>query len=304
MNPHRPTSLLEYVGQPAAVSELCAAIASARRRGTQLDHFLVTGPAGVGKTSLVGCVAAELGVPLVTATATAIEHKGHLASLLATLTPGAVLFIDEIHALPKKNLFEVLYSALEDGVLDMPAGARVVRVELPRFTLAAATTKPGALPRPLIDRFGHQLQLYPHGEDSLLRVVMAAASRMGVSIAAEAAAEIARRSRGTPRVALRLLRRVVDRCPGFVDLGTATAALDTIVDRRGLDAQSRAYLAIVADRGPMGLEAIAQRLGVDRGELEDGIEPFLIASGLVERTSKGRVVTETGRAALPLRLVA
>lgn len=304
MNADRPTSLVDYVGQPAAVRELTTAITSAKRRGRQLDHVLISGGPGLGKTTLAHCLATALAARCTETSAPAIEHKGQLASLLVSLNEGDVLFVDEIHAL-KTAIAETLYTAMEDRVLDMPAGNKVIRVELPAFTLVGATTCPGKLPRPLVERFGHRIVLRPHSELDVAMIVARAAGRAGVVMDGESCAEVARRSRGVPRVALRLTRRVIDLVDGQVaTFETVTTALDQLgIDRHGLEARDRAYMAIVCDRA-IGLEAIAGRLGCDVEEVEGEIEPYLVRCGYVERTKAGRKVTEEGRAAMPLRLVA
>lgn len=299
----RPTSFDDFIGQTEVIANLRQSVRAAKRGGWQLDHVLFTGPAGLGKTSLAGVITAELGGKLHMTSAPTIEHKGALASLLTTLEDGDVLFIDEIHAL-NRPLAETIYSALEDRMIDLPAGKKVIRVPLPKFTLLGATTHAGMLPKPLLDRFGLVCQLRFYDVADLATIVLGSADRLGVAIDEEAAAEIARRSRGTPRLANRLLRRVRD----FV-LGTdassglmarriggslAAVALEKLgVDDRGLGALDRAYLA-AASRGPIGIEAITSALSEQRATIEDAVEPFLVQLGFVARTRAGRVATEAG----------
>jgi Holliday junction DNA helicase RuvB len=300
----RPQRLAEFIGQEQARANLRVFIEAARTRGEALDHVLLVGPPGLGKTTLAQVVANELGARLHVTSAPAIEHRGQLASLLTSLGDGDVLFVDEIHALDRA-IAEILYSALEDRVLDMPAGKRVIRVPLPRFTLVAATTHAGKLPAPLRDRFGITCQLKPYDEGDLAQIVARAARLLGLAIDPDGCTEVARRSRGVPRVANKLLRRVRDHasnaCPSSarngvsIDGPTVITALDaTGVDARGLGDLDRRYLAAVADR-PIGLDAIAAQLGEDRRTLEDAIEPHLIQAGLVRREARGRVATEAGR---------
>jgi holliday junction DNA helicase RuvB len=302
----RPTCFDDYVGQAAVVAQLRGAVRAARRGGWQLDHVLLAGPPGLGKTTLAQVVANELGARLHATSAPAVEHRGQLASLLTSLSDGDVLFIDEIHALDRA-IAEILYSALEDRVLDMPAGKKVIRVPLPKFTLVAATTHAGKLPAPLRDRFGLALQLAPYAETELAQVVARAARLINLAIEPDGCAEVARRSRGVPRIANKLLRRVRDYaengCPSVrngvpIEASIVAAALDaTGVDARGLGDLDRRYLAAVADR-PIGLDALAAQLGEDRRTLEDAIEPHLIQAGLVRREARGRVATDAGRAHL------
>jgi holliday junction DNA helicase RuvB len=301
----RPTSFDDYVGQTEVIANLRGAVRAAKRDGWQLDHMLFAGPAGLGKTSLAQVVANELGVKLHVTSAPAIEHKGALASLLTTLSDGDVLFIDEIHALDRK-LAETIYSALEDRVIDLPAGKRVIRVPLPKFTLLGATTHAGKLPKPLLDRFGFVWQLRSYTLPEMTTIVTRSASMLGVAIDLDGATAIARASRGTPRIATRLLRRVRDVAAnaaadgalcgeGTVNGPLATAALAQLgIDHLGLDALDRRYLAVVADR-PVGVEAICAELGEDRSTIEDAVEPWLMQAGLIQRGGKGRLATEAGR---------
>lgn len=300
----RPLSFDDYVGQREVVESLRTTVRAARRGGWQLDHQLFTGPKGLGKTSIAQVVANELGSRLRVTSAPAISHRGQLASLLTSLQDGDVLFIDEIHRL-KVPLQEVLYTAMEDHVLDMAAGTRVIRVPLPRFTLLGATTHAGLLSAPLRDRFGFIWQLRFYDVADLTTIVLGSAAKLGVAIDEEGAAEVARRSRGTPRLANRLLRRVRDFVLGTDSVGGLTTrriggalvavALDRIgVDGRGLDALDLAYLR-AAIAGPMGVEAIASALSEQPQTIEDAVEPYLVQIGFVSRTRKGRVVTEAGR---------
>jgi Holliday junction DNA helicase RuvB len=306
----RPTSFDSYVGQTEVMTNLRGAVSAAKRGGWQLDHVLMTGPAGYGKTSCAQVIANELGGKLHVTSAPAIEHKGALASLLTALEEGDVLFIDEIHALDRK-IAEVLYTALEDRVLDMPAGKRVIRVPLPKFTLIGATTHAGKLPKPLIDRFGIVCQLRAYSTIELATIITRSAHKLGVAIDDDGAAVIANASRGTPRIANRLLRRVRDAAVNAVGVGAivslrgttvgaidgalAVAALDQLgIDRAGLSPLDRRYLAIVAER-PVGIEAICAELGEDRSTIEDAVEPFLLAANMIKRGGKGRLATETGR---------
>ena len=300
----RPRSFDTYIGQAEVVSQLRGAVSAARKGGWQLDHVLLTGMQGLGKTSIASVIANELGTRLRATSAAAIGHKGALASLLTTLEDGDVLFIDEIHALD--HLAETIYLALEDRVLDLPAGKRMIRVPLPKFTLVAATTHAGKLPAPLRDRFGITCQLRPYDEAELTMIVARSAHLIGVAIDDAGALEIARRSRGTPRVANKLLRRVRDAVEnaganasaGAIDGVDVAAALDAVgVDFAGLTEIDRRYLAAIADR-PVGIEALASLLGEDRRTLADAIEPHLLRAGLLRREAKGRVATDAGRAHL------
>lgn len=313
----RPTSFDDYIGQADVIANLRQAVRAAKRGGWQLDHMLFTGPAGLGKTSLAGVISAELGGKLRATSAPAIEHKGALASLLTTLEDGDVLFIDEIHALDR-TVAECLYSAMEDRVIDLPAGKRVIRVPLPRFTLLAATTHPGKLTKPLLDRFGFCWQLKPYTLPEMVAILSRSANKLGVAIDEEGAAVIARAARGTPRIANRLLRRVRDVAAnaaadgalvlsGLEDLSGAsgtingplaiTALAQLGIDHLGLDSLDRRYLTIVAER-PVGIEAICAELAEDRSTIEDAVEPFLLQAGLIKRGGRGRLATEAGRAHL------
>ncbi len=313
----RPTCFDDYIGQVETIANLRQAVRAAKRGGWQLDHMLFAGPAGLGKTSLAGVIAAELGGKLRSTSAPAIEHKGALASLLTTLGEGDVLFIDEIHALDRA-VAECLYAAMEDRVIDLPARKHVIRVPLPKFTLLGATTHAGKLPKPLLDRFGFVWQLKPYTLSEMTRVVARSAAKIGVVIDEAGAVVIARASRSTPRIANRLLRRVRDVASNaaadgalvvgsFEDLtcgnGTINAPLALValsqlgIDHLGLDDLDRRYLTAVLSR-PVGIEAICAELAEDRSTIEDAVEPFLLQAGLVTRGSKGRIATEAGRAHL------
>lgn len=302
----RPTSFDDFVGQVEVIASLRESVRAARHGGWQLDHFLFAGAAGLGKTSLSAVIAAELHAKLHATSAPALEHRGALATLLTTLATGDVLFIDEIHALDQ-SVAECLYLAMEDRVIDMSAGKRVIRVPLPSFTLLGATTHPGRLPKPLLDRFGFVWQLRAYTLPELQTIVTRAAGKLGVAIDDVGAAVIARASRGTPRIANRLLRRVrdaavnalVDGVNCTIDGPLARLALAQLgIDELGLDELHRRYLAFVSDR-PVGLEAICAGLGEDRSTLEGIVEPYLVQHGFIIRTARGRVVTTAGRQHCP-----
>lgn len=302
----RPLSFESYVGQREVVENLKTSVRAAKRGGWQLDHMLITGPKGLGKTSLAKVIANELGARMHETSAPAISHRGELAALLTALQDGDVLFIDEIHRLAIP-LQEVLYTAMEDRVLDMPTGKKVIRVPLPKFTLLGATTHAGLLSAPLRDRFGFCWQLQFYSVADLTTIVLGSADKLGVAIDQEGAAEIARRSRGTPRLANRWLRRVRDFVTGLdaptalvprnliVGAALACAALDRLgVDGLGLDALALAYLRAASD-GPVGVETIASALSEQRQTIEDVVEPFLVQVGFVARTRRGRVTTDAGK---------
>ena len=304
----RPTCFADYVGQTEVISNLRESVRAARRGGWQLDHYLFAGPAGLGKTSLAAVIAAELGVRIVATSAPAIEHKGQLASLLATLGEGDVLFIDEIHAF-RREIAEMLYSAMEDRFIDLPAGKRVIRVPLPKFTLLGATTHAGKLPKPLLDRFGFVWQLRAYTLPEMQVIIARSAQKLGVAIDEDGALVIALASRGTPRIANRLLRRVRDAAANAAADGAlvrygdradingpiAVAALGRLgIDRLGLDPLDRRYLTVVADR-PVGVEAICAELAEARSTIEEVVEPFLLQAGLIRRGGRGRVATDSGR---------
>ncbi|WP_097064255.1 Holliday junction branch migration DNA helicase RuvB [Sphingomonas guangdongensis] len=301
----RPKRLDEFVGQKAARENLRVFIDAAKARGDALDHVLFFGPPGLGKTTLAQIVAREMGVGFRATSGPVIAKSGDLAALLTNLEDGDVLFIDEIHRL-NPAVEEVLYPAMEDRALDLMIGegpsARSVRIDLPRFTLVGATTRQGLLTTPLRDRFGIPVRLQFYTEDELLRVVSRAAGLLELHVGDDGAREIARRSRGTPRIAGRLLRRVRDFATvagvDTVDAATADRALTRLeVDRLGLDAMDRRYLTMIADiyrGGPVGVETLAAGLSEPRDTIEEVIEPYLIQLGLVARTARGRCLNGAG----------
>ncbi|WP_414900909.1 Holliday junction branch migration DNA helicase RuvB [Sphingomonas flavalba] len=301
----RPKALDEFIGQQAARENLRVFIAAARARGEALDHVLFFGPPGLGKTTLAQIVAREMGVGFRATSGPVIAKSGDLAALLTNLEDGDVLFIDEIHRLAPA-VEEVLYPAMEDRALDLMIGegpsARSVRIDLPRFTLVGATTRQGLLTTPLRDRFGIPVRLAFYSIAELEQVVRRAAGLLGLAIAEDGAREIARRSRGTPRIAGRLLRRVRDFADvagvATVDAASADRALTRLeVDALGLDAMDRRYLTMIADiyqGGPVGVETLAAGLSEPRDTIEEVIEPYLIQIGLVARTARGRCLN--GRA--------
>jgi len=300
----RPQTLADFTGQRALRENLKVFIEAARGRGEALDHTLFYGPPGLGKTTLSQIVARELGVGFRATSGPILQRAGDLAAILTNLQPRDVLFIDEIHRL-QPAIEETLYPAMEDFKLDLIIGegpsARTVRIDLPHFTLIGATTRAGLLTQPLRDRFGIPLRLQFYEVAELLQIVQRGASKLGFALAEDGALEIARRSRGTPRVAGRLLRRVRDfaAVAGVpADRSLADAALERLeVDHLGLDAQDRRYLRRIAEHhggGPVGVETLAAALAESRDTIEDVIEPFLIQEGLVLRTPRGRVLGEPG----------
>jgi Holliday junction DNA helicase RuvB len=298
----RPRSLDEFVGQPQLKEQLAVAIEAARARGDALDHVLLAGPPGLGKTSLAQIVAAELGVAFVATAGPALERKGDIASFLTSLEPRSVFFVDEIHRLPRA-LEETFYPAMEDRRLPITvgqgAGARVVTLELPPFTLIGATTRAGLLTTPLRDRFGIPARLEPYGTDDLAAIVVRAAAILEVELDAGGAHAIASRSRGTPRVANRLLKRTRDfaevRGAGTVTAAVAEAALALLeVDELGLDRLDRAILFAICEKfagGPVGLSTLAVAVGEERDTIEDVYEPYLLQLGMIKRTARGRIAT-------------
>jgi Holliday junction DNA helicase RuvB len=301
----RPRSLDEFVGQRAARDNLRVFIEAARKRGEPLDHVLFFGPPGLGKTTLAQIIAREMGVGFRATSGPVIAKSGDLAALLTNLEDGDVLFIDEIHRL-QPVVEEVLYPAMEDRALDLMIGegpsARSVRIDLPRFTLVGATTRAGLVTTPLRDRFGIPVRLQFYSVEELEQVVRRAARLLGMELGDDGAREVARRSRGTPRIAGRLLRRVRDFAHvaghSLVDAAIADAALTRLeVDGLGLDAMDRRYLHMIADiyrGGPVGVETLAAGLGEPRDTIEEVIEPFLIQLGLVARTARGRCLNGRG----------
>ncbi len=298
----RPRRLEDFVGQEALKDQLTVSIAAAASRGEALDHVLLAGPPGLGKTSLAQIVAAELDVPFVQTAGPALERKGDVAAFLTALEPRAVFFVDEIHRLPRA-LEETFYPAMEDGTLPITvgqgAGARVVTLDLPPFTLVGATTRAGLLTTPLRDRFGIQHRLEHYGPEDLGRIVRRSARLLDVSIEDGGARAIAERSRGTPRVANRLLKRVRDyaevREGGVVTARVAADALDLLeVDGEGLDRLDREILRAICEKfsgGPVGLSTLAVAVGEEQDTIEDVYEPYLLQRGLIERTPRGRAAT-------------
>ena len=304
----RPSSFEDYVGQEKIKSNLAIAIAAAKKRADVLDHVLFYGPPGLGKTTLAHIIAAQMGAAIKVTAAPMIEKAGDLAAILTNLQSGDVLFIDEIHRL-SPAIEEVLYSAMEDFRLDIIIGsgpaAQTIKIDIPHFTLIGATTRAGMISAPLRDRFGMQfrLQFYTHAE--LTRIVQIASVKLGKESAADASAEIARRSRGTPRIALRLLRRIRDfaevRDEGAISHDRAREGLEALgVDEQGFDEMDIKYLEILFDakRRALGLSTIAAALSEDEGTIEDVIEPYLLANGYIEKTAKGRIATDKAREAL------
>jgi holliday junction DNA helicase RuvB len=298
----RPKRLHDFVGQEAVREQLAVSIAAALKRGEALDHVLLAGPPGLGKTSLAQIIAAEMDAPFTQTAGPALERKGDIASYLTSLEPGAVFFVDEIHRLPRA-LEETFYPAMEDGILPFTvgqgAGAKIVTLPLPPFTLIGATTRSGLLTTPLRDRFGIQHRLDHYGADDLARIVRRSADLLGVVIEDDGAVAIARRSRGTPRVANRLLRRVRDyaevRHGGVVSAAVAGSALDLLgVDEQGLDRLDREILRAICEKfggGPVGLSTLAIAVGEEQDTVEDVYEPYLLQCGLIERTQRGRAAT-------------
>jgi len=304
----RPSSFEDYVGQEKIKSNLAIAIAAAKKRADVLDHVLFYGPPGLGKTTLAHIIAAQMGAAIKVTAAPMIEKAGDLAAILTNLQSGDVLFIDEIHRL-SPAIEEVLYSAMEDFRLDIIIGsgpaAQTIKIDIPHFTLIGATTRAGMISAPLRDRFGMQfrLQFYTHAE--LARIVQIASVKLGKESASDASAEIARRSRGTPRIALRLLRRIRDfaevRDEGAISHDRAREGLEALgVDEQGFDEMDIKYLEILFDakRRALGLSTIAAALSEDEGTIEDVIEPYLLANGYIEKTAKGRIATDKAREAL------
>jgi Holliday junction DNA helicase RuvB len=298
----RPRRLDEFVGQGAVKSQLTVSIQAAAARGEALDHVLLAGPPGLGKTSLARIMAEELEVPFVQTAGPALERKGDIAAFLTDLEPRSVFFVDEIHRLPRA-VEETFYPAMEDGELPITfgvgAGAKVVTLPIPPFTLIGATTRAGLLSTPLRDRFGIQHRLDLYAAEELAAIVARSAQVLGVAVHMDGARAVAERSRGTPRVANRLLKRVRDFAQvhgdGTVDAQTAYAALDAMgVDHEGLDRLDREILAVICDRfggGPVGLSTLAVAVHEEQDTIEDVYEPYLLQRGFIQRTPRGRCAT-------------
>ncbi len=298
----RPKSLDEYVGQPKICDNLKVFIQAASKRNESLDHVLLYGPPGLGKTTLAHIVALEMGAQIRSTSGPVIEKPGDLAAMLTNLEEGDVLFIDEIHRL-NPQVEEILYPAMEDFQLDIMIGqgpaARSIKMDLPRFTLLGATTRAGLLTNPLRDRFGMMMRLEFYNHDDLSRIIKRSASLLDIATDEEGAAEIARRSRGTPRIANRLLRRVRDFAEvehdGVITLQVAKSALDRLeVDEYGLDYLDRKLLTALIDKyagGPAGIDTLAASIAEERDTIEDVLEPYLMQEGFIKRTPRGRTAT-------------
>ena len=305
----RPRNLDEYIGQRAVIDNLRVYIRAAKARGEAMDHVLLAGPPGLGKTSLAHIIAEELGVDIRPTSGPVIERGGDLAAILNSLQPREVLFIDEIHRL-NRAVEEVLYPAVEDFRIDVMLGqgpgAQSVSLPLPPFTLIGATTRAGLLTRPLRDRFQIQFAMEFYLPDELQEIIRRSATRLHVPIDASAAFEIAKRARGTPRVANRLLRRARDFADvegnGTITLSIAQIALDRLgIDEMGLDTMDRRILTTIAEKfdcGPVGIDNLSTAIGEEAGTIEDVYEPFLVMKGLVQRTRQGRILTSLGKAHL------
>ena len=299
----RPKSLDEYIGQDNIREKMKVYISAAKSRNESMDHVLFYGPPGLGKTTLAGIIAGEMGVNMKVTSGPAIEKPGEIAAILNNLEAGDILFIDEIHRL-NRQVEEVLYPAMEDYAIDIMLGkeasARSIRLDLPHFTLVGATTRAGLLSAPLRDRFGivEKMEFYTNAQ--LTDIVLRSAKVLGVKIDEDGALSIARRSRGTPRLANRLLKRVRDyaevKYDGVITSSVADYALDILnVDRAGLDQNDREYLTVMIEKfkgGPVGIDTLAAATGEDAGTLEDVIEPYLLMNGFIQRTPRGRIALE------------
>lgn len=299
----RPQRLSQYIGQDKIKKEISIYIQAAKNRSEALDHVLLYGPPGLGKTTMAMVIANEMGTSIRTTSGPAIDKAGDIVALLNDLEPGGILFIDEIHRLPR-FVEEMLYSAMEDFYIDIIIGegetARPVHFSLPPFTLIGATTRAGLLSAPLRDRFGIVSHMEYYSENDLTQIIQRTSQVLGAEIVAEGAVEVARRSRGTPRVANRLLKRVRDfaevEADGVIEKEVAASALDMLnVDKAGLDTVDQKMLEVIIEvynGGPVGLNTLAANIGEDVGTIEDMVEPFLLQEGFIQRTPRGRVATE------------